>query len=46
LYKILSACYKKVGFKEIGKGREAYFKNNERYDEIFMDILRNEYYEK
>ena len=40
------ACYKKVGFKEIGIRREAYFKNNERYDEIFMDILRSEYYEK
>ena len=40
------ACYKKVGFKEIGKRREAYFKNNERYDEIFMDILRSEFYER
>ena len=40
------ACYKKVGFKEIGRRREAYFKNNERYDEIFMDILRSEFYER
>ena len=39
------ACYKKVGFKETGRRREAYFKNNERYDEIYMDILRNEFYE-
>ncbi|MBE6139253.1 MAG: GNAT family N-acetyltransferase [Firmicutes bacterium] len=40
------ACYKKVGFKEIGRRREAYFKNNERYDEIYMDILRSEFYEE
>lgn len=39
-------CYKKVGFKEIGRRREAYFKNNERYDEIFMDIIRSEFYER
>ena len=38
-------CYKKVGFKEIGRRRQCYFKNNERYDEIYMDILRREYYE-
>jgi RimJ/RimL family protein N-acetyltransferase len=40
------ACYKKVGFKEMGRRREAYFKNNERYDEIYMDILRTEFYER
>ena len=40
------SCYKKVGFKEIGKRREAYFKNNKRYDEIYMDILRSEFYDK
>lgn len=39
-------CYKKVGFKEIGRRREAYFKNNERYDEIYMDIIRSEFYER
>ena len=39
-------CYKKVGFKEIGRRREACFKNNERYDEIFMDIIRSEFYNK
>ena len=39
-------CYKKVGFKEIGRRREAYFKNNERYDRIFMDIIRKEYYKE
>lgn len=39
-------CYKKIGFKEIGRRREAYFKNNERYDEIFMDIIRSEFYER
>ena len=40
------ACYKKVGFKEIGRRREAYFKNNERYDKMFMDIIRKEYYKE
>ena len=40
------ACYKKVGFKEIGRRREAYFKNNKRYDRIFMDIIREEYYKE
>ena len=40
------ACYKKVGFKEIGRRRQCYFKNNERYDIIYMDILREEYYKE
>ena len=40
------ACYKKVGFKEIGRRREAYLKQNERYDDIYMDILRKEFYER
>jgi len=39
-------CYKKVGFKEIGKRREAYLIKNKKYDEIFMDILREEFYER
>ena len=38
------ACYKKVGFKEIGKRRDAVIKNNKRYDIIYMDIIREEYY--
>ena len=40
------ACYKKIGFKEIGRRREAYFKNNERYDDIYMDMLRSDFYER
>jgi len=33
-------CYKKVGFKEMGRRRQAYYLNGEVYDEIYMDILR------
>ncbi|MBQ9071937.1 MAG: GNAT family N-acetyltransferase [Bacilli bacterium] len=40
------ACYKKIGFKEIGRRREAYIRKNIRYDDIYMDILRSEYYER
>ena len=40
------ACYKKVGFKEIGRRREAYIRKNQRYDDIYMDILRSEFYER
>ena len=39
------ACYKKVGFKEIGRRRECCQLNNKRYDDIYMDILRPEFYE-
>lgn len=39
------ACYKKIGFKEIGRRREAYIRKNIRYDDIYMDILRSEFYE-
>lgn len=39
-------CYKKLGFKEIGRRREIYFRNNKRYDDIYMDILRSEFYER
>lgn len=37
------AMYKKVGFKEIGKRRNAYFYNNKYYDIISMDILSEEF---
>jgi len=37
-------CYKKTGFKTIGKQREALLRRNERHDIIFMDILQNEFY--
>ena len=37
-------CYKKVGFKEIGKRRNAVMIKNKRYDIIYMDLIREEYY--
>ncbi|MTI70824.1 MAG: GNAT family N-acetyltransferase [Firmicutes bacterium] len=37
------SCYKKCGFKEIGKRRQAYVVGNKKYDDIFMDILRTEF---
>ena len=36
-------CYKKCGFKEIGRRREAHLIAGERYDEIYMDILASEF---
>lgn len=36
-------CYKKVGFKEIGRRRQCYFLNGKYYDEIYMDILKEEF---
>ena len=39
-------CYKKVGFKEIGRLRQACFSNGKRYDVILMDILKEEFYNK
>ncbi|EOD00457.1 GNAT family N-acetyltransferase [Caldisalinibacter kiritimatiensis] len=36
-------CYKKVGFKEVGRLREAKQIAGKRYDEISMDILATEY---
>ena len=39
-------CYKKVGFKEIGKRRESYFLNGKYYDDIYMDILSKEFNEE
>ncbi|WP_138204121.1 GNAT family N-acetyltransferase [Haloimpatiens lingqiaonensis] len=36
-------CYKKVGFKEAGRLREAKLIAGKAYDEIFMDILDTEY---
>lgn len=37
------ACYKKCGFKEIGKRRKCKFINGKYYDTIFMDILAEEF---
>ena len=39
-------CYEKVGFKQIGKRREALHRNLEKHSIIYMDILPNEFYEK
>ncbi len=36
-------CYKKVGFKEVGRRREAKPLGNKKYDVILMDILSTEY---
>ncbi|WMJ22120.1 GNAT family protein [Paludicola sp. MB14-C6] len=35
-------CYKKVGFQEIGRRRQAYFVKGKFYDEVYMDIIREE----
>ena len=40
------SCYKKVGFKEMGKRRNALMIKNKRYDIIYMDIIREEYYKE
>ena len=37
------ACYKKVGFKEFGRRREAKFKNGKYIDVVYMDILQTEF---
>ena len=37
------ACYKKVGFREVGRCREWIFKDGEYIDKIYMDILENEF---
>lgn len=37
--------YKKAGFKEIGRRREAYYLNGKYYDEVYMDILAKEFTE-
>jgi RimJ/RimL family protein N-acetyltransferase len=39
-------CYGKIGFKIIGKRREAVLRGMERFDYVHMDILQNEFYEK
>jgi RimJ/RimL family protein N-acetyltransferase len=38
--------YEKVGFKNMGKRREALKRGKETYDIIYMDILDNEFYEE
>jgi Acetyltransferases, including N-acetylases of ribosomal proteins len=35
--------YKKVGFKEFGRRRQNYYLNGQHYDDVFMDILKEEF---
>ena len=37
------ACYRKVGFKQYGRRREAMYKNGKYCDTICMDILEDEF---
>ena len=37
------ACYKKSGFKEVGRRREAHIIGQKKYDLIIMDILAEEF---
>jgi len=39
------ACYKKAGFREFGRRREATYKNGEYLDIVYMDILSTEFEE-
>jgi len=36
-------CYQKIGFKEIGRRREAYQIAGKKYDIVYMDILNEEF---
>ena len=36
-------CYRKVGFREIGRRRQARVINGKKYDVILMDILAEEF---
>lgn len=38
--------YKKVGFQEIGRRREAYYAKGKLWDEVYMDILKDEFERK
>jgi len=38
------ACYKKVGFKLIGERRNSCFVNGQYHNDMFMDILAEEFY--
>lgn len=37
------ACYKKVGFQEIGRRRKSYRLGGKFYDEVYMDIVAEEF---
>lgn len=36
-------AYKKIGFKQIGRRHECFYYNGKLCDEIYMEILKNEY---
>ncbi len=36
------SCYRKIGFREIGRRRQCYYLNGTYYDSIYMDLLREE----
>ncbi len=38
------AAYKKVGFKEFGRRRQAYYLKNKYHDVVYMDIIREDWY--
>ena len=40
------ACYKKCGFKEMGRRRKTVFLNGKYYDKLYMDILKEEFDER
>lgn len=37
------ACYRKAGFREIGRRRECYFLRGQFCDAVYMDLLREEW---
>lgn len=37
------ACYKKVGFREVGRRREWVFKDGKYFDKVYLDILAPEF---
>ncbi|MBP1925317.1 RimJ/RimL family protein N-acetyltransferase [Sedimentibacter acidaminivorans] len=39
-------CYTKVGFKEIGRRRQSYYLKGRYWDEVYMDILKQEFMTK
>lgn len=39
-------CYRKLGFKEIGKRRQALLRNRMFHDVVYMDILPDDFYKE
>ena len=40
------ACYKKAGFREFGRRKEACFKRGRYFDTVYMEILPGDFYKK